>query len=402
MKDDEKKHNTKKHDDTNNPENYSRHSRYIWLGIVIVVVLASIIYLEMQKVRPITIPVNPSNNNYNNGNDTTDNTNALGAPTETINGNTYPRAPELSGIDSWINSEPLTMGSLKGKVVLVDFWTYSCINCLRTLPYLNSWNEKYKNDGLVIIGVHTPEFAFEKINSNVLMAVKKYGIGYPVALDNNYGTWDAYGNQYWPRKYLIDKNGYIRYDHIGEGGYDETEMQIQQLLSETGVHVNYTLSNITDETPTTQNTQELYLGYTYALERAQNIGNNLGLIPDIEKNYTIEYDSSNSPKLLNDIPYLEGFWKSASETVTTTRNTTASLYLKFTAKKAHVVLEGPIGAKIYVTVDGKDVTTQDVHDGYFTIDGPRLYTLYDGTYGTYTLKISTNAQGIEIDSFTFG
>jgi len=164
--------------------------------------------------------------------------------------------------------------------------------------------------------------------------------------------------------------------------------------------VNDTLSNITDETPTTMNTPELYLGYTYALERSQNIGNSGGLLPEIGKNYTLSGKEISA--LLNDMPYLEGLWKSTTETVTTTSNNTASLYLKFTAKKAHIVVEGPIGAKVYVTVDGANVTTEDVHDGYFTIDGPRLYTVYDGNYGTYTLKLRTDTSEVGINSFTFG
>src|SRR3989338_3760347 len=145
----------------------------------------------------------------------------------------YPKAPELAGITGYINAPSnLTIASLQGRVVLIDFWTYSCINCIRTLPYLNSWHEKYSRDGLVIIGVHTPEFEFEKDYANVQAAVEKFGIKYAVVLDNNRGTWNAYRNYYWPRKYLIDADGRIRYDHIGEGGYDETEERIVELLSE--------------------------------------------------------------------------------------------------------------------------------------------------------------------------
>lgn len=147
------------------------------------------------------------------------------------------RAPEFSGIASWINlpagqagSDPLTLESLRGKVVLVDFWTYSCINCIRTQPYLNAWHEKYAADGLVIIGMHAPEFAFEKLERNVREAAKKAGIRYPVALDNDFMTWNAYGNRYWPAKYLIDQKGNIVYRHFGEGAYEQTEQRIQALL----------------------------------------------------------------------------------------------------------------------------------------------------------------------------
>jgi len=140
------------------------------------------------------------------------------------------QAPEIRDIAHWINSEPLSLESLKGKVVLIDFWTYSCINCIRTQPYLNAWHEKYEKDGLVIIGIHAPEFAFEKVESNVREASKKAGIKYPVALDNDFATWNAYGNRYWPAKYLIDQNGIIVYKHFGEGNYTETELKIQELL----------------------------------------------------------------------------------------------------------------------------------------------------------------------------
>ena len=144
----------------------------------------------------------------------------------------FSKAPDFAGISGYINTHPITLKDLKGKVVLVDFWTYSCINCIRTLPYLADWNAKYADKGLVIVGVHTPEFEFEKNIDNVKAAVQKFGIKYPVLQDNDKGTWNAYGNSYWPRKYLIDSDGYIRYDHIGEGGYAETEKIIQTLLAE--------------------------------------------------------------------------------------------------------------------------------------------------------------------------
>ena len=144
------------------------------------------------------------------------------------------QAPEIRGIESWINSNPLTIAELKGKVILVNFWTYSCINCIRTQPYLNKWYEKYKKDGFEILGIHAPEFAFEKITKNVQSEVKTANILYPVALDNNFDTWNAYNNQYWPAKYLIDKEGKVRLTHFGEGSYSETEAAIQTLLRENG------------------------------------------------------------------------------------------------------------------------------------------------------------------------
>ena len=140
------------------------------------------------------------------------------------------KAPKIMGIEGWINSEPLDLETLRGKVVLIDFWTYSCINCIRTLPHIKEWYKKYKDNGLVIIGVHTPEFEFEKKLSNVQSAVKDFGITYPVALDNNYSTWQNYDNHYWPAHYLINQDGAISYTHFGEGNYLETENEIRKLL----------------------------------------------------------------------------------------------------------------------------------------------------------------------------
>lgn len=167
------------------------------------------------------------------------------------------KAPELTGIATWINSNPLTMESLRGKVVLVDFWTYSCINCIRTQPYLNAWYEKYEKDGLVIIGVHAPEFAFEKVENNVREASQKAGIKYPIALDNDFKTWNAYGNRYWPAKYLIDQEGNIVYKHFGEGEYEETEKKIKSLLTpflkgdrDTGENKGDLIINKSSVTPT--------------------------------------------------------------------------------------------------------------------------------------------------------
>ncbi|WP_042302202.1 thioredoxin family protein [Paraburkholderia kururiensis] len=143
-----------------------------------------------------------------------------------------PTAPEFTGIDKWLNSPPLTLQQLRGKVVLVDFWTYTCINCIHTLPYVKQWNEKYRNQGLAVIGVHTPEYPFERDTGNVKTAIARFGISYPVAQDNEYATWNAWGNQYWPAFYLLDRKGRIVYSHFGEGNYAQTEAAIQHALAE--------------------------------------------------------------------------------------------------------------------------------------------------------------------------
>lgn len=140
-------------------------------------------------------------------------------------------APEFTGIERWLNSEPLTLAQLRGRVVLVDFWTYACINCIRTLPHVNRWAELYTRQGLTVVGVHTPEFPFERTTSNVEVAMRRHGVKHPVAQDNRYGTWRAYSNQYWPAAYLIDAQGRIRYKHFGEGEYDRTEAVIRALLA---------------------------------------------------------------------------------------------------------------------------------------------------------------------------
>ena len=141
-------------------------------------------------------------------------------------------APEFTGIDKWLNSDPLTLQQLRGKVVLVDFWTYTCINCIHVLPYVKTWNQKYKDQGLAVVGVHTPEYPFERSTDNVKSAIKRFGITFPVAQDNNYATWRAYDNQYWPAFYLVDKKGHVAYTHFGEGDYAQTEAKIQALLAQ--------------------------------------------------------------------------------------------------------------------------------------------------------------------------
>ncbi|MGH9877710.1 MAG: redoxin domain-containing protein, partial [Nitrososphaerales archaeon] len=213
----------------------------------------------------------------------------------------FKQAPELAKISGHINTGPITLAELKGKVVLVDFWTYSCINCIRTIPYLNAWYEKYADQGLVIIGVHSPEFEFEKNIDNVKTAVEKYGIEYPVVQDNDKGTWKAYENRYWPRKYLVDDEGFIRYDHIGEGGYAETEKVIQSLLTERAVNSGQTINidgsiSLPDSAQSVEfnkiRTPEFYFGYQFA--RAK-LGNPEGFKPGEVVSYGIPENSAIQP-----------------------------------------------------------------------------------------------------------
>ncbi len=194
----------------------------------------------------------------------------------------------LAGATEWINSRPLTAKELKGKVVLVDFWTYSCINCLRAVPYTRAWADKYKNSGLVVIGVHTPEFDFEKDSSNVQKAVQKFGITYPVALDSKYAIWNSFHNQYWPAHYFIDANGKVRHEHFGEGEYDQSERWIQELLAERDAKpmakstVSVHAQGVEAAADMNQvRSPETYIGYA----RAEHFGSPGGIKKDVEQLY---------------------------------------------------------------------------------------------------------------------
>jgi thiol-disulfide isomerase/thioredoxin len=306
-------------------------------------------------------------------------------------------APELTGTQQWINSEPLTIEGLKGKVVVVDFWTYTCINCIRTLPYLNAWHEKYSDDGLVIIGVHTPEFEFEKSYDNVLAAVKKYEIKHPVVQDNNFATWRAYGNRYWPRKYVIDREGNVRYDHIGEGAYEETERVIQELLAgeRDAQAATVTAGQIPDFSQI--GTPELYLGYDFA--RAP-LGNAEGFSPGGVVDYKY------AEPALNNVIYLSGKWKNENDRIVSVNN--SKLHLIYTAKDVNVVAGGR--ASIEVLLDGSALEAAsfgyDVSEsnGKATakIDRQRLYSIISmASYGTHLLQINAEP-GFELYTFTFG
>ena len=270
-------------------------------------------------------------------------------------------APEIQSVQ-WLNSEPLTMEGLRGKVVLVDFWTYSCINCIRTLPYLKQWNEKYADKGLVIIGMHTPEFDFEKSEDNVRAAMEKFGIKYAVAMDNDYVMWRAYGNSYWPRKYLIDREGNIVYDHIGEGGYEETEQVIQKLLGVKTEMVNASQEQRNVGTP------ELYLGYNFA---RQPLGNAEGFRPDEVVAY--ERTEIAQPNFV----YLEGMWKNGPDSMEAVSD--AKLSLIYLASDVNIVAAGLGMAEILL--DGnpvKDAGSDIVEENgrtYVEISEERLYNI---------------------------
>ena len=307
-------------------------------------------------------------------------------------------APDFVGITKWLNTEePLSIENLKGKVVLVDFWTYTCINCIRTLPYVTSWYEKYKDKGFVVIGVHTPEFEFEKNTDNVLSAIKQYNIHYPVAQDNEYATWRNYENIYWPAEYLIDANATIRRTHFGEGKYDEMEMAIQELLKEAGKKATMPLEKIPDQTPRTQISPETYLG-SQRMKFYYPSGN----IVNSQQTFTL---SQNLPQ---DTFSLGGEWTITDDHAIPGKN--AVLNYDFYAGKVFLVLRpgSAANAKVKVFVDDKPVDTanagSDVKDGVVTINSDRLYNLIDlkGKTEKHILKLEFENSGVEVFAFTFG
>jgi len=315
--------------------------------------------------------------------------------------------PSLEGAVQWLNSPPLDAQALKGKVVLVDFWTYSCINCLRSLPYVKAWAEKYRDQGLVVIGVHAPEFAFERDVGNVTKAMKDLGINYPVAIDNEFKIWRAFNNEYWPAHYFADAQGRIRYHHFGEGAYDESERVIQQLLREAGaVKVSDGLINAKADgvqmAPDSNEVQspETYVGY----QRAEHFVPETALVPDKVAAY-------NPPAqlALNDWS-LGGQWHVGPERATASAPASRIVY-RFHARDLHLVL-GP-GAdgkpvRFKVLIDGKapgDDHGMDVApDGSGTVTDQRLYQLVrqNGGVTDRTFSIEFLDPGASAYAFTFG
>ena len=341
-------------------------------------------------------------------------------------------APRIrgEGVNEWINSEELILSELQAenRVVLVDFWTYTCINCIRTLPYLKQWHEKYADRGLVIIGIHTPEFEFEKSLENVKEAVEGFEIEYPVVQDNNYWTWNAFNNRYWPAKYLIDTDGYIRYTHFGEGRYDETEQAIRLLLEE----ADRAVADIADDlnpirlvAPNAVSsrspdglTRELYAG----------TGRNYGALRSgrtdpyvlneeyyIRGNTDTEYTDPGDH--LNHHIYLHGLWHNGEESLRHARMTEEFedyMALRFNAVDVNVVLrtrsETPYtvqirmdGAPLTGEDAGRDIWFDEEGRSFITVDEPRLYGLVRlGAFESHELTLSSNSDEFEVFAFTFG
>ncbi len=313
------------------------------------------------------------------------------------------KMPEFTNIAAWLNSPPRTSASLRGKVVLVDFWTYSCINCIRTLPHVTRWYDKYRDEGLVVVGVHTPEFTFEKDEANVKKAVARYGIRYPVALDNFYGTWSAYNNSVWPAHYLFDAQGRLREVHFGEGEYEETERAIQSLLREAklargtqqverpAAKVDFSLID----------SPETYIGYG----RARNFSSREAAAHDRARNYT-------APATLGLNEWaLRGPWKITRESALL-EAPGGGVQFHFKARQLNLVMRdaGGTGVKARVLLDGKPVPPDhrgaDVgSDGRLTVSESRLYDLIDLSAKDrrdHVFEIDFEGAGVALYSFTFG
>lgn len=370
-------------------------TRNIILGVVILFVAGAIGYVELNKKdRPRSFDDEPTEVHVD--------IMSFGEKAEQ-----YEVAKEISTPDGFINVDSITVADQIGKnIVLIDFWTYSCINCQRTLPYLNAWHDKYADMGLVILGVHTPEFGFEEKYDNVLRAVEKFDIEYPVILDNDYSTWTAYKNRYWPRKYLIDIDGFIVYDHIGEGSYDETEAKIVSLLNErnqrlgeSNVSVNEAPPDNVDQVDFSKvGSPEMYLGsdrieYIYNLATTDCFGS----ICDFSSSGGVPLNSFS----------LDGSWEIREEEAIL-RNSGGSIFVHFSANKVNLVAgaDSPVVAEIYI--DGERVGSgsagADIKGGVVTFDTEDLYNIIDfgGNYGEHTLEIRVLDEGLSAFAFTFG
>lgn len=321
------------------------------------------------------------------------------AENELFNVSPY-KAPEIVAGGEWFNSAPLKLADLRGRVVLVDFWTYSCINCIRTLPYVQAWYEAYKDSGFVVIGVHSPEFPFEKRAENVARAIKDYKLTYPVVQDNDLATWQAYANRYWPAHYLIDATGRVRREHFGEGDYDETEKAIRALLTEAGSQMNgdMTVRRPVQVPVTPEQTPETYLGY----DRGRNFANAAEFEADKTKNYTLVDELDDNQWSLG------GAWRIRA-TDSLAEGDRSVLRIKFSAKEVYLVMDGPTGATATMAVDGKAVTNTrnggaDVGEaGRVRLDGARLYKLINmPTFTKGAILDITLPKGAAVNAFTFG
>jgi thiol-disulfide isomerase/thioredoxin len=310
-------------------------------------------------------------------------------------------APELRGIAGWLNSKPLSVKALRGKVVLVDFWTYSCVNCVRTIPALRALYARYEPSGLQILGIHSPEFSFEKVRRNVEEAVSRYRVRWPVALDNHMATWDAFRNRFWPHVYLIDAKGRLRFDRVGEGGDDQIQTELRKLIRESGRAVPPPI-DFSEPLFSPHLTAEIYAGY----ERGglqHSLGNPEGYVPERSVTY-----AAPAPTLVDEAGttgtfFLAGRWRNRAENVQS-ESPNARVVLPFFAK--NVFLVGAGSARLRVLLDGKPIAARsagaDVSGGVMRVRGPRLYGVAAlPRAGAHVLTL-IGEPGFRLYTFTFG
>jgi cytochrome c biogenesis protein CcdA/thiol-disulfide isomerase/thioredoxin len=311
-------------------------------------------------------------------------------------------APEFTDTEDWFNTpgnRPLSLTSLRGRVVLVDFWTYTCINCIRTLPYLKAWDATYRGQGLTIVGVETPEFSFERDASNVASAISQFGLEYPVVQDNEMGTWNAYGNEYWPADYLIDSKGQVRYATFGEGDYSKTETAIRALLAEAGHNVSGHSHPTNVIVPSQEATPETYLGTA----RGQGWVN--GPVAGRHDYGAGQVGGHPISLEVNDFAF-SGTWRTAAQPVTAVSD--AGIDVEFEAKHVYLVLSstGNVPRQVQVLLDGRPISAadagSDVHNGVVTVKGERLYTLVSLPHDEQRRLSLRFAPGVTGYAFTFG
>lgn len=363
------------------------------LGIVVLLILGAIVFLQLNKTQRKA-----------NTQASADIISPSSVTTEQKAAQ-YPRARELMPSGGFVNTDGITIADSVGtKVILIDFWTYSCINCQRTLPYLTAWHKKYKDQGFEIVGVHTPEFEFEKNRENVVRATQQFGVAYPVVLDNDYGTWNAYGNRYWPHKYLIDIDGFVVYDHIGEGSYDETEKKIQELLAERMRRLGEKGSVASDivaplGAESVPAGMELSPETYFGADRNQSLGNGIPGALGVET-----FTAPKNPAV--NTLYLDGAWNITKEFSESAAPRTKIVF-RYKAQKVFLVASGEEGTTITITRDGKPLGKEagsDVKNSKASIRDERLYRLIEDPagYGEHTLEIIINGTGFRAFTFTFG
>lgn len=350
-------------------------------------------------------------------------------PTGRTGGMVGDTAPEFENIESWINSDALTMEDLRGDVVLIDFWTYTCVNCIRTLPYLQEWHNKYADKGLSIVGLHAPEFAFEEVRENVVAASDELGVTWPVAQDNDFSTWREYNNRFWPAKYLVDRDGVVRYTHFGEGAYAETELAIRELLSEAGADLSGIERGTDDgpefipeayvQDPEMRITRELYGGWSrnaissglYIAHASYYEG------PEQVRTYEDPGDHTNQ------VMYLQGDWFNGAESIKharSTENYEDYIALKFHARSANIVIDLEEGVEpflVKVTIKdvasgeyrpineaeaGSDIVYED-GESFLRVDSPRMYYAVSlSDFDDREIRFSSNSEHFALFAMTFG